>query len=330
MPVRYTIQHMQQFAHEHGGKCLSKEYFNDETLLKWMCDKGHTWDASYTFIRQGGWCIQCVKDNIGNERLEELQQIAKQKGGKCLSEHYVNNHTKLKWVCKENHHWETTAKSVKQHHSWCPYCSGHAQKTIEDMQRKAKERNGKCISNTYINSQTKLWWQCERKHKWQAKPNSIFVGSWCRICSRIEQSKRQKNDIAIYQLQAEKKGGRLLTAEYINSSTRMEWMCAKNHTWFAGGAQVLNGSWCPFCAGKSRHTIEDMQQAAKLKGGKCISKIYYNTKTKLLWQCAKKHRWEAIPTNILHLNAWCPVCARKLTTLNLPQYRIKKKALEQH
>ncbi len=322
MPIRYTIQQMQGFAHNYGGKCLSKEYFNDESLLKWICKKGHTWDASYSIIRQGGWCMQCAKKETSNEKLEELQQIAKKKGGKCLSKEYINNHAKLKFQCKEKHQWEATAKSVKNRNTWCLYCSGHAPRTIKDMQFKAKESNGKCLSNKYTNSQTKLWWQCEQKHKWQAQPNSIFMGRWCPICSRLEQSKRQRNDIAIYQRYAKKKGGGLLSTEYINVSTPMKWMCAKNHVWSAAGAHVVNGSWCPFCAGKGRRTIEEMQQTAKLKGGKCLSKTYTNINTKLLWQCAKKHRWEAIPTNILHNNTWCPVCARKIIDLNLLQNKV--------
>ena len=82
MAVKYTIQHMKRIALEKEGKCLSEEYFNDETKLKWMCSKGHTWDASYTIVRQGGWCTQCAKNDTGRGKLEELQQIAKQKGTK--------------------------------------------------------------------------------------------------------------------------------------------------------------------------------------------------------------------------------------------------------
>ena len=325
MPVRYTIQHMQRIARENGGKCLSREYINDETQLKWMCRKGHTWDASYTIIRQGGWCMQCVKDDISNEKLEELQQIARKKGGKCLSEYYINNHTKLKWKCKEGHKWEATTKSVKQNHCWCPYCSGHAPRTIEDMQRKAQEQGGKCLSHKYINSQTKLLWQCSRQHKWQAQPNSIFNGSWCPLCRRIEQTERQKNDIAIYWRHAEKQGGKLLSTQYIGSNAPMKWRCVKGHVWQARGSQVLNvGTWCPLCAGKAKNTIEDMQLVAKLKGGKCLSKIYYNINTKLFWECKKGHRWKSIPSNILHNNTWCLECYNKERVKNLGVYYKKK------
>ena len=70
MPIRYTINHMQAIAKEHGGKCLSNIYFDEYTLLKWMCMHGHTWDAPYSIVRQGGWCEQCLKKQA---RLEELQ-----------------------------------------------------------------------------------------------------------------------------------------------------------------------------------------------------------------------------------------------------------------
>src|ERR1035438_8709187 len=114
MAIRYTILHMQQIAKEKGGKCQSQEYRNDETVLKWMCTKGHTWDATYTYIRNGGWCMQCAKNESGMEKLDELKQIAKRKEGKCLSEFYINNHTKLKWECKEKHIWEADVRSIKE------------------------------------------------------------------------------------------------------------------------------------------------------------------------------------------------------------------------
>lgn len=315
---------MQQIAKDHSGKCLSKEYFNDESPLKWMCRKGHAWDASYTIIRQGGWCVQCIKFESQQEKLLELQLIAKKNGGKCLSKEYQNNHTKLKWKCKENHSWDATPRTIK-YNSWCPYCSGNAPRTIEDMNRKAKENGGICLSKKYSDSQTKLWWQCRRQHKWQAKPNTIFRGSWCGKCARITQSVRQRNDIKVYQRYAEKNGGRLLTEIYLNSQTLMKWICRKKHVWYARGGQIANGSWCPYCAGKAKHTIEDMHRFAKQRNGKCLSKNYKNIYTKLLWECKNKHQWTSVPSNIIHNKTWCPVCAQKIKTLNLPQYSKAKR-----
>ncbi len=325
MPVRYTIQHMQQFAKDYNGKCLSKEYVNDDGKLKWMCNKGHTWDASYTIIRQGGWCMQCAKNETTNEKLEVLQKIAKQNGGKCLSHEYVNNHTKLKWICKHKHKWEATSRSIKEDESWCPICEGRAPRTILDMQKKAKEKGGKCISTKYKNSQSKLWWECALKHKWQAHANSIYMGRWCRKCSLIEQSIRQRNDISIYQKHAKKLGGKLISTEYFRASKPMEWQCAKKHIWKAAGGQIVSGSWCPKCAGKAPHKIEDLQKFAKKKGGKCLSENYVNIHSRLIWQCAKKHTWKAATSNVIHNGSWCPVCAQEIIKFNLYQYRHLKK-----
>ncbi|NNN04523.1 MAG: zinc-ribbon domain-containing protein [Elusimicrobia bacterium] len=52
------------------------------------------------------------------------------------------------------------------------------------MREIARARGGRCLSRKYINSKTKLWWQCGVGHKkWAARPANIKVGSWCPECS---------------------------------------------------------------------------------------------------------------------------------------------------
>ena len=57
-----------------------------------------------------------------------------------------------------------------------------------------------------------------------------------------------------------------------------------------------------------KYRIEDMQKLAISRSGRCLSKNYINTNTKLKWQCKKGHIWEAIPSNIKK-GTWCPKCA---------------------
>ena len=35
--------------------------------------------------------------------IEEMQEIARKRGGKCLSKKYINAHTKLEWQCANGH-----------------------------------------------------------------------------------------------------------------------------------------------------------------------------------------------------------------------------------
>ena len=66
--------------------------------------------------------------------------------------------------------------------TWCPFCSGSVV-TIHDMRLLAKKKNGKCLSSQYINSDTKLLWECHDGHQWKATPSSIKRGTWCPICN---------------------------------------------------------------------------------------------------------------------------------------------------
>ena len=52
--------------------------------------------------------------------------------------------------------------------------------TIEQMQALAKERDGVCLSTTYVNAHTKLRWRCAEGHEWETTPDSVKGGSWCR------------------------------------------------------------------------------------------------------------------------------------------------------
>ena len=60
-------------------------------------------------------------------------------------------------------------------------------------------------------------------------------------------------------------------------------------------------------------SLEDMRHLARRKGGECLSSKYTNSKTKLLWQCARGHEWWARPDMVRRAKrpTWCPHCARK-------------------
>jgi len=50
-----------------------------------------------------------------------MQNIAKLKGGKCLSDKYINGRTKLLWKCNNNHIWKASPSYIKSG-AWCPKC----------------------------------------------------------------------------------------------------------------------------------------------------------------------------------------------------------------
>jgi hypothetical protein len=64
--------------------------------------------------------------------------------------------------------------------------------TIEEMQVIARNKNGYCLSNKYINSQTKLEWRCNEDHTWNTTPSAIKTGQWCPKCAKNK--KRNKKE----------------------------------------------------------------------------------------------------------------------------------------
>jgi len=445
--AKLTIEEMQELAKRKGGKCLSTEYINNNTKLKWQCGEGHTWEATPHGIKSGKWCPYCA--GLVKLTIEEMQELAEEKDGKCLSAEYINNHTKLRWQCKEGHMWEARPCDIKNS-IWCPTCAGITKLTIEEMQRLAKRKGGKCLSTEYINTDTKLKWQCKEGHTWEAKPHSIKSGEWCPICStgisericrkyfeiifnekfpkvnlprssysgkrRLEldgcckklgiafeyQGKQHYEDIGFFhktrtlkqqkeydilkkklckqyniilidipytvqyedmykyiiqkckknnikiseipdeisyksfvdvyspemlkemQELAKNNGGKCLSTEYINTRTKLKWQCKEGHTWKATPHSIKRGRWCPYCGGTAKLTIEEMQKLAEKKGGKCLSTEYINSKTKLKWQCKEGHIWEARPGDIKS-GEWCPYCGTTKLTIEEMQELAEEK-----
>jgi len=308
LPRRLTIELMQNLALEKHGRCLSDVYVNTKTKLTWECSKGHQWESVPGSILQGCWCPKCAgqaKPSIG-----EMQSIAIQRSGKCLSKVYVSTHKKLRWECAKGHKWSAVPSSIKRG-SWCPFCAtkrkGRTQRLdIEQMQRIAEERGGRCLSDAYFNANTKLRWKCQEGHHWEATPNSIKRSSWCPFCAG-----KAKLTIEGMRRMAEERGGKCLSTICKNARTRLLWKCKDGHTWESAAYNVTSGTWCPYCGGSLKLNLEDVRKMAQERGGRCLSDDYTNAHRKLSWECKHNHRWEASPNNIKR-GKWCPICASGL------------------
>lgn len=54
--------------------------------------------------------------------INEMITLAKAKGGECLSQEYINNHSHLNWRCKYNHKWSATPMNIVRG-QWCKICA---------------------------------------------------------------------------------------------------------------------------------------------------------------------------------------------------------------
>ena len=179
-------------------------------------------------------------------------------------------------------------------------------KTIEDVQRLAKIKGGKCLSGKYINNTTKYNFICVEGHKFFKTYGKLQQGQWCPKCAIRKRSNLLRYSIKDVQKLAEAKGGKCLSTVYVNAQTKYKFLCAKGHKFSSVYSDIQQGCWCPYCAGK-RKTIKDVHKLAEAKGGKCLSTEYIKAKSQYNFICSKSHKWTA-SYNSIQQGSWCPYC----------------------
>ena len=146
-------------AKSRGGKCLSTEYKNNKTHLKWQCGKNHkSWFATLSNVKDNNsWCPECDDVSMRLD-INIAHQIARNYGGVCLSTECKNNKVLLEWQCKYKHNiWKASLDKIKNKKTWCPHCKlGKTQNMIRNI-----------VENTFQSSSISNY-----RPNWMKNPNT--------------------------------------------------------------------------------------------------------------------------------------------------------------
>jgi hypothetical protein len=125
---------LQAIAWDRGGKLISEKYLGIFEYLEWECAEGHRFRAAPNNVKNSGsWCPKC----LGRGRnIQDMNAVAVARGGKCLSEEYVNSVTPLLWSAKKITNGMLDPSNVL-FGTWCPIC---ARKNRPLSRRKASEQ----------------------------------------------------------------------------------------------------------------------------------------------------------------------------------------------
>jgi hypothetical protein len=127
MPPKYSLEECHRIANSHPeGGCLSDKYISK---MEWYCGiHDYTWTAQCNdVITKEKWCKMCAVDRRkealrNKEGLQKCIDIARQKGGKCLSSEYTDAKTPLEWECRQGHQWVIEPQRILYYDSWCQEC----------------------------------------------------------------------------------------------------------------------------------------------------------------------------------------------------------------
>ena len=296
----YNLENLQNYAKENEGRCLSNKYITNSTIYKWRCKNSHEFEKTWTTLLRANsaFCTKCKKNII-----DELKIFAIQKEGKLLSKNYDTSNTLYKWRCKNSHEFEKSWTEMKRSSWFCIKCNKDNEITIDKLKNFAKEKNGECISEKYINSTTNYEWKCENFHIWKATWVNVGYNNatWCKKCNEWDFEKIQK-------YVAENKNGKCLKIiDGYGIDGRYLFECDENHRWKTKTGNVIyNNTWCASCL---KLTIEDCFYEAEKRGGKCLDTIYINKRTDINWECSNGHQFKCPLGAVRNNNRWCKECA---------------------
>jgi hypothetical protein len=139
LALERTYKRANKLARKYKGICLQIEVKPNYPAV-WQCEKGHVWKANYPLVHKGHWCKKCRRD----VKLQKISQLAEKKGGHCLSTEFIAINKKLRFICDKGHRMQMTPEVIYGG-GWCNKCMYENRKlTIEEMQRLAEKRGGKC------------------------------------------------------------------------------------------------------------------------------------------------------------------------------------------
>lgn len=234
----------------HGEKYLYDKlvYINAKTKIKIFCNKCRKYFSQipYSHLYNRG-CPNCTNNKKFNniEFINKSNKTHNYKYDYSLS-NYINNHTKVKIICKNHGVFEQTP--MNHFNQGCLYCSGKNKLTTEEfIGRSNKIHNDKydySLSN-YSGRLNKVKIICPEHGIFEQIPKNHMIGVGCSCCGGsnkkttnvfISESKNIHGDKYDYSL-----------VEYINSKTNVKIICTEHGIFSQSPTNHINGYCCPFC-----------------------------------------------------------------------------------
>jgi hypothetical protein len=116
---KFTIEDARNLASIRGLKFLSDTYTDRDAEYLWECSNGHQWTAKFNIGRIKGGCAQCLRVPFSF-----YTELIIGKGGTLITteSEYVNNESRIIFICKEGHRCNPIGQSLRSG-TWCWYCN---------------------------------------------------------------------------------------------------------------------------------------------------------------------------------------------------------------
>lgn len=176
MPSKLTYKYVKEYIENRDYILDQNFYVNNWNKLKLICPNGHKFKTIFNSFQQNLRCPICRLDNLSKKfrhSLEYVKNYIENKNYKLNQDFYINNRTKLKLICPENHNFNMAFSNFQQNQR-CPICSNI---------NKSKKMSG-CNNHRWNNDREKI----NRNNQLRRKCKSLLR----RCLDKIKNSKTLK------------------------------------------------------------------------------------------------------------------------------------------
>lgn len=204
---RLTIENVRETFNREGCKLMSTKYINNRQNLKYICKNGHKTTMNYhEWTRSKYKCTQCSNNQRGNSTrfsYDFVKEVFEKKNFQLISKNYVNNITKLDYICDKGHKGSMIFTNFYNGQYGCNEC-GYIKYTIDEIKEIFLEDGYILLSTEYIHNKKKLECVCPKNHNCRISLYSYNQGVRCGVCylsrgEQLIQKHLEKNDMKFVQ-----------------------------------------------------------------------------------------------------------------------------------
>ena len=172
-------------------------------------------------------------------------------------------------------------------------------------------------------SHKRVWWTCPSGHSWQAMVYTRSEGAGCPYCTGRKALPEQNclaKQFPMLAVEWDSEKNAPLTPKDITPGSHklIWWLCQNGHSYRSAVKTRVQGSGCPYCAGKNvlpeetSLATEYPSIAKEWDAAKNVpllpTQVISGTRRKVWWRCPKGHSWRAAVYSRTTLGTGCPVC----------------------
>ena len=298
-PYKYTFEYVSSLLKEEGYSLLtsSEKYKNYKSKVSLKCPENHIWEINFIQWIQGYRCPLCKSKDLSeiNTLLENLKfKIIKNKPRHNMLIRCSKGHTFF---------FNVYSASPKK----CRQCQ------IDDA-LKILENEGYLLRTPrkdIIKITQKIELICPKNHIWETNLSNTFpskgrnLGNRCLHCSNSK-----KKTLKEISTSFRKEGYTLLAKNYVNSDTKLGYVCPKGHKHQMSWNSWKSGVRCAACFGTPKKTISEIKETVQLERYSFKKEIleYSGNQMKFTLICPNDHEYITNWQNWANNKSRCPKC----------------------